>query len=388
MSRDLVLLSISLMTWGVGEGMFLIFQPLYLQQLGANPVKIGLILAAAGLMMTVVHIPAGHLADRIGRKPLLMVSWIAGMLAAFVMALAPSLPFFVIGLLMYSLTAFVSSPLSSYITAARDKLSVTQALTRVSAFYNSGALLGPALGGLVGERFGLRTIYFISGSIFFISLLILRFIKSQPVEIRDPDLVGDAKFIDRRFIIFLSVIFLAGFSMYLAQPLSSNYLQNQQGLSLEAIGRLGSISSMGIVVLNLVIGNLNPYLGYLLVQLSVALYALILWRSTTFPWFCVGYFLVGGYRTSLSLATALTRSLVHQSRMGLAFGMTATVGSSSVILAPAVAGFLYQYKPPLMYIVAFCLIVVSMGLSARFIPRPDTKGSDFVPVDIDLGGKV
>ncbi len=370
MSRDLILLSISLMTWGVGEGMFFIFQPLYLQQLGANPSSIGLILGAAGIMMTIAHIPAGHLADRIGRKPLLLVSWFTGMLASFVMALAPSLPFFIIGLLLYSLTAFVSSPLSSYITAARDKLSVPRALTMVSAFYNTGALLGPWLGGQVGERLGLRTIYFISGGIFFISLVILLFIKSQPVEIQDPDQGENYKFVDRRFIIYLSVIFLAGFSMYLAQPLSSNYLHNQRGLSLESIGLLGSISSLGIVVLNLVIGNINPYIGYILVQLSVATYALILWRATGFAWFCVGYFLMGGYRTSLSLATALTKNLVHQSRMGLAFGMTATVGSSSVILAPAVAGFLYQTKPSLMYIVAFSLILVSLLLSARFIPRP------------------
>jgi MFS family permease len=162
--------------------------------------------------------------------------------------------------------------------------------------------------------------------------------------------------------------------MYLAQPLSSNYLQNQQSLSLESIGVLGSISSLGIVILNLVLGNLNPYTGYLLGQLSVALYTLILWRSTGFLWFCVGYFLVGGYRTSLSLATALTKNLVHQSRMGLAYGMTATVGSSSVILAAAVAGFLYQTKPSLMYIVGFCMIIISILLSARFIPRPDSAG--------------
>ncbi len=76
MSRDLILLGFSLMTWGVGEGMFFIFQPLYLQQLGANPVTIGAIFGAAGIAMTVAHIPAGHLADRIGRKPLLLASWI------------------------------------------------------------------------------------------------------------------------------------------------------------------------------------------------------------------------------------------------------------------------------------------------------------------------
>jgi MFS family permease len=369
MSRDLILLGISLMMWGIGEGMFFFFQPLYLQQLGANPVTIGAIYGAAGLAMAVVHIPAGHLSDRIGRKPLLLAAWIIALLATWSMALAPSLTIFVIGMLIYNLTAFVSSPLNSYITAARDKLSVERAITMVSALYNTGAVFGPWLGGLAGERYGLRTIYLIAGITFVISLIILLFIKSQPIEIQNPGEMTNGKFVDRRFITFLSVIFLAGFSMYLAQPLSSNYLQNQQLLSLESIGILGSISSIGVVFLNLGLGHLKASTGYLLGQLSVALFTLILWRSTSFPWFCVGYLLIGGYRISRSLATALTRNFVHQSRMGLAYGITETVGASAIILAPPVAGLLYQINPPLMYIVGFGLIIISILISARFIPR-------------------
>ncbi len=373
MSRDLILLGFSLMTWGVGEGMFFIFQPLYLQQLGANPVTIGVIFGAAGIAMTVAHIPAGHLADRTGRKPLLLASWILGMLATWSMALAPSLVFFVIGLMVYNLTAFVSSPLNSYITAARGNLSVGRAITMISALYNIGAVIGPWLGGQVGERFGLRTIYLIAGSLFIISLIILLFIKPQPVEQHDPNEIENGRFINRRFITYLSVIFLAGFSMYLAQPLSSNYLQNQHQLTLEAIGILGSISGLGIVALNLGLGNLKAHIGYLLGQLAVAIFALILWRGTSFPWFCLGYFLIGGYRFARSLATAQTRYLVHQSRMGLAYGITETVGSSAIILSPPVAGFLYEINPHLMYIVGFCLIMISILVSARFIPRPEVQ---------------
>lgn len=371
MSRDLILLGISLMTWGVGEGMFFIFQPLYLQQLGANPLTIGAIFGAAGISMTIAHIPAGHLADRIGRKPLLLASWILAMLATWAMALAPSLPLFVTGMLIYNLTAFVSSPLSSYITAARGKLSVERALTMVSAFYNAGAVLGPWAGGQVGERFGLRTIYYIAGVTFIISFVILLFIKSQPVEKPDPGEITNGQFVNRRFITYLSVIFLAGFSMYLAQPLSANYLQNQHHISLESIGVLGSISSLGIVFLNIGFGNLKAYTGYLLAQSMVALFTLILWRGTSFPWFCLGYFLIGGYRFSRSLATALTKNLVHQSRMGLAYGMTETVGASAIILASPAAGFLYKSNPSLMYIVGFCLIILSIFISARFIPKPN-----------------
>jgi DHA1 family tetracycline resistance protein-like MFS transporter len=292
-------------------------------------------------------------------------------MATWAMALAPSLFLFVIGMLVYNLTTFVSSPMNSYITAARGNLSVGRAITMISALYNIGAVIGPWLGGQVGERFGLRTIYLIAACLFIVSLIILLFIKTQPVEKHDPNEIGNGRIINRRFISYLSVIFLAGFSMYLAQPFSSPYLQNQHHLTLESIGVLGSISGLGIVILNLGLGNLKARLGYLLGQLTVAIFTLILWQATSFPWFCLGYFLVGGYRFARSLATAQTRFFVPQSRMGLAYGITETVGSSAIILASPIAGFLYQINPPLMYIVGFCLIIISILVSARFIPRPE-----------------
>ncbi len=370
MSSDLILLGISLMTWGVGEGMFFIFQPLYLQQLGANPVTIGAIFGAAGIAMTIAHIPAGHLADRIGRKPLLMVAWILATVATWLMAIAPGLTLFVIGMLVYNLTAFVSSPMNSYITAARGKLSVGRAITMISALYNIGAVVGPWLGGQVGERYGLRTIYLIAGSLFVVSFIVLVFIRPQPIDPHEPNESTNGKFINRRFISYLSVIFLAGFSMYLTQPLSANYLQNQHQISLESIGVLGMISGLGIVILNLSLGNLKAHIGYLVAQAAVAIFTLTLWRGNTFAWFCLGYFLIGGYRFARSLATVQTKNLVHQSRMGLAYGITETVGSSAIILAPPVAGYLYQIDPHLMYLVGFGMILLSIVISARYIPRP------------------
>jgi len=75
MIRDLILVSLSLMIWGIGEGMFLFFQPLYLQQLGADPILIGTIIGMVGIAMTISHLPAGYLADRIGRRPLILAAW-------------------------------------------------------------------------------------------------------------------------------------------------------------------------------------------------------------------------------------------------------------------------------------------------------------------------
>src|SRR5512136_3474421 len=166
MSIDLVLLSISLFTWGIGEGMFIYFQPIYLQQLGASTMTIASIFSLFGLAMMVAHVPAGYLADRVGRKPLMVAAWISGVLATGMMGLAHTLPLFVVGMLVYGFTGFVSAPMNSYVTVAGGKMSPVRAMTLVSAASILGAVAGPITGGWMGEYLGLGSVYLVSACIF------------------------------------------------------------------------------------------------------------------------------------------------------------------------------------------------------------------------------
>jgi MFS family permease len=173
MNPSLLWIAAALFTWGVGEGMFYMFQPIYLSQLGANPVQIGYILGSAGFALMIAHIPAGYLADRIGRRPLLITGWLIGIISTLSMALAPSLPFFVAGLLLYATTGFVTSPLNSYVTAARGNWSVGRAITLISSTYNLGIVFGPFTGGWIGDHFGLRSVYYLAGALFIVSTIFL-----------------------------------------------------------------------------------------------------------------------------------------------------------------------------------------------------------------------
>jgi MFS family permease len=372
-SRDLILVALSLLTWGLGEGMFLFIQPLYLEVLGASPQEVGNIIGAVGVAMTVAHIPAGFLADRVGRRPLMWAAWILALVAAWVMALASSLTIFVAGLLFYSTTAFVMSPMSSYITAARGKMSVGRALTIVSASYNIGAILGPALGGWVGDQYGFQPVYLISASVFVVSTLIILLIRSQPVDRHSQHTETTRFAIDRRYLVYLGIVFLAMFVTYLPQPLSPNYLKNVHSLTVAQIGQLGSVANLGIVLLNLTLGHLPARLGFLLAQGTVAVFALALWQGTGMPAFIIGYFHVGGYRVARSLATAQTRQYTHAANMGLAYGVTETLSTSATILAPPLAGYLYTQQPTLMYVLTIGLIGISLIVSAIFAPRPEAS---------------
>lgn len=384
MSFDLILLSASLFTWGLGEGMFAYFQPIYLQQLGANTMQIAVVFSLFGVAMMLAHIPAGYLADKIGRKPLLVAAWVAGVVAAFMMALARTLPLFVAGLLFYGFTAFVSAPLNSYITSARGKFSVVRSMTFVSAAYNFGAVLGPVSGGWIAHRFDLRTVYLVSACIFIPSTILLLFLRRQARDVHEEGTAPASLWRNTRLLSFLAIAFLAVFVMYLPQPLTPRFLQNERGLSLESIGILGSAGSLGNSLAALLVGQFSARTGFLLIQLSVAAFSLLLWKGFGLPWYMAGYLLLGGFRSARSVVYAQIRPLIHPAQMGLAYGIAETFNTLGIVLAPLLAGVLYTREPTLVYPVSIGLIGVMLVVTGVFSPKEKGNEEAVVPLPPEL----
>jgi DHA1 family tetracycline resistance protein-like MFS transporter len=371
MNPSLLWISAALFTWGIGEGMFYMFQPFYLTQLGANPLTIGYILGASGFAMMIAHIPAGYLSDRIGRRPMLIAAWVIGICATWTMALAPSLPLFVVGLLLYGFTNFVTSPLNSYITTARGKWTIGRAITFSSATFNMGIVLGPFTGGWLGEHYGLRSVYFIAGFLFIISTFFLIMIAPQEREQHDPNLPSPNLLKNRRYIGFVGLGLVVVLAMYLPQPFTPKYLQDMRGLTLANIGLLGTIGGIGNTILTFLLGFLDARLGFILGQVGVGIYSGLIWKMSGYGWLATSFFLLGGFRAARSLFLAQIRPLVHKSQIGLAYGLSETVLGITGILAPIIAGSLYQYDKASIYPLALTGIIVGIFLSMAFAPRTD-----------------
>ena len=356
MKRDFILIIISLITWGIGESAFMYFQPLYLEELGASPILIGSILGAMGLAMTVVHIPAGYLADRLGRRQLMWAAWSTGVVTTGLMALSKTLVPFSIGLVLYSLTMFVSAPLNSYVAAARNNLTVEQALTSTTAGFFLGGIVGPLIGGLLADRFGLRSIYLFAFVIFIISTLIILFIKPQPKE-EDHGNSAAELLKNQAYIRYLPFVFLVFLVLFLPQPLAPNYLKNQLGISLQTIGFLGAMTNLGNVLISLAFGQLPAQVGMILGQLFVGTYSIVLLRFTQLPIIFVGYFLLGGFRATRSLLIAQVEKLVRSANLGLAFGILETVTGLATVAAPPLAGALYAARPESIFSTSIIIII-------------------------------
>lgn len=368
MNRNLALVAFSLFTWGAGEGLFIYFQTLYLQEWGADPLMIGSILGGMGVAMAVMQIPAGYLADRVGSRPIMWASWLLGTAAAWLMAMANSLPVFIAGMLTYGLTSFVLAPMNSYVTAVRGRWSPGRALTLVSAAYNLGAVIGPTIGGTLANQFGLKTVYQVAAVVLVFSTLIILFAQKPPIEVHSETEVRSNVFRNGRFLGLAVLTLITMFALYLPQPLSPNFLQNERQLDMQQIGLVGTIGSLGNVVIMFALGHLSAPLAFLIGQPLVALFALLMWKGTGLPWFALGYFFMAGYRLCRSMVLALSRNFIHPAETGLAFGMLETANAVAVILAPMLAGVLFSRAPVSVYTVSLVLIAVAFAINLGVLP--------------------
>lgn len=347
--------------------MFMYFQPIYLQQLGADARTIGLVYALWGGSIMVTQIPAGILADRIGARPILRLSWLLGVVACGVMAVAGSLNVFIFGVVFYGFTAFGITPMNTYITQVKGGLTAERALTFVSGGFNAGAVMGPLLGGLIAQNTGIRHIYAIAAGIFVLSTLMIFFLQKQAA-ISDPEKHTRPKlYKNPRFMELLPLAFITIFVLYLPQPFIPNYLQNQKFLNLDSIGQLGAIGNLGNAIIMLGLGRFNAIFAYLIGQALVILSMLLFWRANQPIWLGAGYFLLGGYRLTRIMPAALARRWIHAADVGRAFGLIETINSTAIILAPLAAGYLYNIDPELLFSSSVYLIVSILFVNGFFM---------------------
>ncbi|MBK9207329.1 MAG: MFS transporter [Anaerolineales bacterium] len=174
-----------------------------------------------------------------------------------------------------------------------------------------------------------------------------------------------------RFIALMGVLAFAIFSMYIAQPLTPNFLEGVRGLSLSQTGLIFTAGALGNSIMAMVFSRMNPRWGFLAAQAVVMLFALFIWKGTSLPIFALGYFLLGGFRAGRPMIMAQARDLVHESQMGVTYGVMETVSAVVSIVTPPIAGILFEISPFIVYPISIGLIAVSIIFSSIYMPRKE-----------------
>jgi MFS family permease len=353
--------------------------PFYAETMGASPATVGALIAtyAAGALFAGPLL--GRWSDRWGRKPILMLSQLGSLIGFVMLALAPSLLWLFLGRALDGLSAGNLPVARAYIadvTAPKDR---SAAFGLIAAAFGFGYMVGPAGAALLsgyGHQAPLWAAALLSATSLLCTALMLPGVRSAagaspPAPLRE---VIAAPGVTRRlaqWFAFLGAfsLFTAGFALFCERRLQWNgaaFGPTEVGLVLAYIGALGLLAQL--TLLRPLVSRYGEtrivHAGLLCAAAGYAVLAL----ARDLPTLLVALSLSGIANSLLRPALlGLISQAVPATRQGVVFGVTQSLQSLAMIIAPLAAGGLIHFGWLGGWALA-CAVVV--GAARLFAPRP------------------
>ncbi len=146
----------------IGFGMIAPILPLYARSFDVSTAMVGLLITSFGVARLFTNLPAGKLADRIGRRPLILTGPLITAVGALLAGFAPGFWFLVGARFVQGLGSAMSATASMAVLA--DVSTPENRGRTMSVFHGSlliGASIGPSIGGVLAALVGLQGVFFV-----------------------------------------------------------------------------------------------------------------------------------------------------------------------------------------------------------------------------------
>jgi DHA1 family multidrug resistance protein-like MFS transporter len=362
------------------------FLPFFVAELGARNLETqvlwaGAINAGGAAVMAFTAPLWGALADRYGRKLMVLRAMVAGSLTIGLMALATSpWQLFVLRLVEGGFTGTVTASTTlAASTVPRERLGFGLGLMQMAVF--SGSAVGPLIGGVLADQIGYRATFVLAGSLLLVSALLVAFLVEERFE-PPPRRAGHGETGGESWRLLLapallgivvSLFALRAASMAL-QPIvpllvaqlarGSSAVNSLAGLAMGVSGMTSAVASVGL-------GRLSDRIGQrplLIASGALAAATFLPLGLTTQVWQVIVLQALFGIASGgmLPTANALVARLTPEGRRGTIYGFTTTASSLGAFVGPlvgtALAAALGLHAP-------FLVIGLALAVTVAWVAR-------------------
>jgi DHA1 family multidrug resistance protein-like MFS transporter len=368
------------------------FLPFYIKDLGADSFEsqalwAGIVNGGGAAVMAITAPFWGIVADRYGRKPMVVRAMFCGAFTIGLMSLARS-PWHLL-LLRFFEGAFTGTVTASTTlvasTTPRERMGYGLGMMQMAVF--SGASVGPLLGGILGDQLGYRPTFVVAGALLFISAVIVTTQVREQFERPVKQIsAADARPQDKLSALLLGGAMLAMLSVLCVLRVASSAIQPIMPLYVERLaGHQGDVATLAGLTLgvagltsaiaSVTLGRLADRIGQRPVLIASALCVGLLYlplalaQTTTQLIVLQGLFGVaaGGVLPS---ANAIVANLTPAQRRGAVYGVAAAATSAGGFIGPLGGSSLAALVDIRWVFVVNGLLMLAVGLWVMRAIRP------------------
>jgi DHA1 family tetracycline resistance protein-like MFS transporter len=370
----------------IGFGLVIPLLPFYAERFAASPQEVTALMAVFSLMSMLTAPIWGRLSDRVGRRPVLMISMAAAALAYLWLGFADALWMVFAARALAGACAGNIAAANAYVADVTPPEGRARGMGMIGAAFGLGFIIGPALGGVVAGNnlatANLRAPGLIACALSVTALLGVVFLlkeslpegaaarprRSRITALRDA--LGRAVLARLLAIFFLTILAFAGmestFALWAMAQLG--WGPAQTGYLFAYVGLLSAVMQGGLI------GRLTALFGeekLLIAGLaSIAAGLLVLPLSRDLPLLLVA---TSGLALGMGAMQPSLNSLISRragaTEQGEVMGVAQSVGSLSRVLGPLLAGALFAgFGRESPYLCGTVLVVAAALIGWRLPP--------------------
>jgi len=375
------------------SGMGGLFMPIFMQELGASVVDIGMLYSITDIVPLALNILGGWIGDSIGRLKAILFGNIAGILSFVVLVFADRWEWMFLIFVLSGVSGSIAGPsFSAFIAEESPKEHRAKVYAAVQNIGNVVNLIKFPIAGLIVGRYGFRAMFLVAAISYLLCTIVFAGLEraNRPLNKNENEPLS-WKSLKLSLSVMIGLILVGGLFTWmiiidhfndiliqLSQSYQILYIEEIIGVNVELIGFLPMIGSIISLIISIPMGRWvdkrGENLGIGIAYFLLSVYFVVLITANNFYGLLLSSIPHAFARAIAGPAfQSLVSKAVPEERRGIAFGLTWTSRGLVALPSPWLGGILWdRYNPrtPFLITITGCL---GLSLLAWLKLKPPIK---------------